>query len=86
MAKHLVTAGHLNLAICYLKLGRHRQARDACNSCLQLEPNSVKALYRRGLVSEAAVNAEVERLLPQQNNYLQLLSFCLLKAVACCRG
>jgi len=46
-----VLAGHLNLAICYLKLGRHRQARDACDAALQLEPSNIKALYRHGLVS-----------------------------------
>jgi len=49
-AQHLLLAGHLNLAICYLRLGRHRQARDSCECGLQLEPNNVKALYRRGLV------------------------------------
>jgi len=46
-----VLAGHLNLAICCLKLGRHRQARDACDAALQLEPSNIKALYRHGLVS-----------------------------------
>jgi len=49
-AQRLLLASNLNLAICYLKLGQHRRARDACDSGLQLEPNNVKALYRRGLV------------------------------------
>jgi len=49
-ARRLLHAGYLNLAICYLKLGRHRQARDACNSALQFEASNIKALYRRGMV------------------------------------
>jgi len=49
-ARSLLLAGHLNLAICYLKLGMDRRARDACDCALQLEPHNIKAFYRRGLV------------------------------------
>jgi FKBP-type peptidyl-prolyl cis-trans isomerase len=47
----LLLAAHLNLAMCYLKLSKERQACDSCDSALALDPNNIKALYRRGLAN-----------------------------------
>jgi len=38
---------YLNLAACNLKLRNSKDAIDACNEALKLEPNNVKALYRK---------------------------------------
>uniref|UniRef100_A0A3P9B2M0 Sperm associated antigen 1a n=1 Tax=Maylandia zebra TaxID=106582 RepID=A0A3P9B2M0_9CICH len=40
---------HTNRAICLLKLNRFEEARQDCDSALQLEPNNKKAFYRRAL-------------------------------------
>ena len=48
----LLLAGHLNLALCHLKLGSDSAARDSANRALQLSASNEKALFRRGLVSE----------------------------------
>jgi FK506-binding protein 4/5 len=48
--RSLLLAAHLNMALCHLKLRDEVQARDCCNSALELDPRSVKGLYRRGLV------------------------------------
>ncbi|KAK7864395.1 hypothetical protein R5R35_010986 [Gryllus longicercus] len=46
--KSLLLAGHLNLAMCYLKLDEHIEARDNCDKALDLEPTNLKGLFRRG--------------------------------------
>jgi len=38
----------LNAAMCALKLGEHATAEEHCNSALDADPASVKALFRRG--------------------------------------
>jgi len=48
--KSLVLAGHLNLAMCYLKLSENVDARRSCDEALSLDPNSEKGLFRRGMV------------------------------------
>jgi len=47
----LLLAGHLNLAMCCLKLGQDHDAMDHCDKALELDPKSEKGLFRRGSVS-----------------------------------
>lgn len=46
--KALLVVGHLNLALCHLKLQEHIEARDQCDKALTLNPTSEKGLFRRG--------------------------------------
>ena len=39
---------YLNAAACYLKLNKLETAKEKCNAALEIDPASVKALYRRG--------------------------------------
>lgn len=39
----------LNTALCYQKLNCHMEGKTACNDALKLDPNNIKAFYRRGL-------------------------------------
>ena len=43
-------AGHLNCALCHLKLGSWSEAKEQCNSALEFDNNSEKALFRRAQV------------------------------------
>jgi len=36
-------------ALCYLKLDRFAEAKQDCDSALQIEPKNKKAFYRRAL-------------------------------------
>jgi tetratricopeptide (TPR) repeat protein len=45
----LVAVGHLNLALCHLKLQEYIEARDQCDKALQLNPTSEKGLFRRSV-------------------------------------
>ncbi|XP_039136399.1 peptidyl-prolyl cis-trans isomerase PASTICCINO1 [Dioscorea cayenensis subsp. rotundata] len=40
---------HLNVAVCYQKLGEYRKSIETCNKVLDANPVHVKALYRRGM-------------------------------------
>ena len=63
--KSLVVVGHLNLALCHLKLQEYIEARDQCDKALKLNPDNEKGLFRR-LVSEhiiCACNEGLKRVL-----------------------
>ena len=45
----VLLAGYLNLALTYLKLNRPLDAKDNANLALEIEPENVKGLFRRGL-------------------------------------
>ena len=49
--KQLLTAMHLNKALCYLKINMNKEARKECNKVLEKDPENEKALFRRGQVS-----------------------------------
>jgi hypothetical protein len=46
--KAISLALHLNMALCHFKQDKLDRVIDDCNKALQLEPSSVKALFRRG--------------------------------------
>jgi Tfp pilus assembly protein PilF len=48
--QNLLLSGHLNEAVCYLKLNEPLEAIKHCALALKQDPNSVKALYRRATV------------------------------------
>ena len=39
---------HLNIAACYLKIDKENEAVQECSAALKIEPNNIKALFRRG--------------------------------------
>ncbi|XP_071356488.1 peptidyl-prolyl cis-trans isomerase FKBP4 [Trachinotus anak] len=47
-AKALRLAGHLNLAMCFLKLQEPNHALENCDKALELDASNEKALFRRG--------------------------------------
>jgi Tfp pilus assembly protein PilF len=55
--KSLLLMGHLNLALCYLKLEEHLESRDQCDKALKLDPSSEKGLFRRLVTAETFVLA-----------------------------
>ena len=46
---------HLNLALCYLKFNpvNSFEARSSAQSALEIEPNNVKGLFRKGQALQA---------------------------------
>lgn len=48
--KFLSVTSYLNSALCNLKSNRHTQAKNDCESALNIEPTNVKAMYRKGEV------------------------------------
>ena len=48
IASPLILAGHLNVALCYLKLGKYPECIDSCDKALFRDKKNVKALYRKG--------------------------------------
>jgi Tfp pilus assembly protein PilF len=46
----LVLAAHLNSSLCSLKQEDYSAALDSAERALEIDPKSVKALFRRGLV------------------------------------
>ncbi|XP_007026858.2 PREDICTED: peptidyl-prolyl cis-trans isomerase PASTICCINO1 [Theobroma cacao] len=52
---------HLNVALCFLKMGECRKSIEACNKVLDATPVHAKALYRRGMAYMAAGDFEEAR-------------------------
>ncbi|XP_022105705.1 peptidyl-prolyl cis-trans isomerase FKBP4-like [Acanthaster planci] len=46
--KELVLAGHLNLAMAYIKNKDNAEAVKSCDKALKVDPDNVKGLFRRG--------------------------------------
>jgi len=44
----LLMVGHLNMALCHLKLNNNAETIEACEEALKLDVKNEKALYRRG--------------------------------------
>jgi predicted negative regulator of RcsB-dependent stress response len=53
----LKTSCQLNLALCYVKLGKNDDAIKTCTDVLSDDPDSLKATYRRGQAQLAKVRA-----------------------------
>lgn len=47
--KQLLLVGHLNLALCYLKVNKLDECISNCDSALKIDPKNVKAHFRKGL-------------------------------------
>ncbi|XVF55164.1 hypothetical protein PTKIN_Ptkin06aG0014600 [Pterospermum kingtungense] len=52
---------HLNVAVCFLKMGECLKSIEACNKVLDATPVHVKALYRRGMAYMEAGDFEEAR-------------------------
>lgn len=48
--KCLTVVSYINSALCNLKLNRHTQAKNDCESALSFEPTNIKAMFRKGKV------------------------------------
>ncbi|CAG2053396.1 unnamed protein product [Timema podura] len=85
--KALLLAAHLNLAMCYLKLTENLEARDECDKALELDPNNIKGLFRRGqawlgMVEPEKAKADFEMVLklePNNKAAANHYSLCLVK-------
>ncbi|XP_046858787.1 peptidyl-prolyl cis-trans isomerase FKBP4-like [Xenia sp. Carnegie-2017] len=44
----LILAGHLNVALCYLKLAKYKECIESCDKALCRDKNNIKAIYRKG--------------------------------------
>lgn len=47
----VLLAGHLNLAMAYLKLKNSAEARDHASKALEMDKKNIKGFFRRGQVS-----------------------------------
>ena len=52
----LQLASHLNLSLCYLKLGNNLKTLDSSDKALEIDPTNNKGLYRRGQVCQSLQN------------------------------
>nr|KAG5689470.1 hypothetical protein BaRGS_021017 [Batillaria attramentaria] len=48
LKEQLLLAAHLNIAMCHLKLKEYVETEDSCAKVLEMDPDNVKALFRRG--------------------------------------
>lgn len=61
MRKHKLST-YLNIAACNIKKKSYTEAEAACNEALLLDPDSIKALYRRAKATALPINAGVPEL------------------------
>lgn len=47
-SQKLKAAVFLNIALCYQKMNDQFEVKNSCNTVLEIDPNNIKALYRRG--------------------------------------
>ena len=71
----LVQSIKLNMALCYLKLQKFDDCESTCNSILESDPKSIKAMYRRGVakrelghVAEGAIDLKRSMLLSEHKD------------------
>jgi hypothetical protein len=80
--KALLLSGHLNLALCYLKLQDHVESRDQCDKALKLDPSSEKGFFRRLVTKQKNVCLqEGEKILPL--GYVFRISHFKVEVVGC---
>merc|ERR1712050_808456 len=60
--RSLLQAGRLNLALCYLKLGKWIEARVACDKAIEESEAAAKAWFRRGEAQLALNNFKAAKL------------------------
>lgn len=56
--KALLMTLQTNLSMMCFKLGKHRQSRDVANNALEIDPDHVKARYRRAVANRKMGNSE----------------------------
>lgn len=66
----VLLAGHLNLAMVYLKLEQYHDVLKNCDSALEIDPNNCKGLFRRGSAFSAI--QEYEKAIEDFEKLLQL--------------
>lgn len=64
----------LNIAACNIKAKDFKSAVDACNEVFKLEPNNLRALYRRARATALPINAGVPEFRKAVKDLDQLLS------------
>ena len=47
--KQMLLASYLNLALCYLRVKKLKEAKTNCDQALEIDPKNVKAFFRKGL-------------------------------------
>lgn len=46
--KSLLLTSNLNLALCYLKVNEHLEAKSSATAAIEIDPSNEKAYFRRG--------------------------------------
>lgn len=68
--RQMLLVGHLNLALCYLRLNKIKDCIANCDSALAIHPSNVKALFRKGLAFSST--NDFEKALEQFDKVLEL--------------